>query len=98
MFISPGDEVYMGQVVGENSRSEDIRVNVCKEKKLSNMRSKGDGPQGHFNTPKKMSLEEALEYIDDTELVEVTPKNIRVRKIILDPVEARRQSKLLKSQ
>jgi GTP-binding protein len=96
LFVGANEEVYRGEVVGQNSREEDIDVNVCKEKKLSNMRSKGDGPQGHFNTPKKMSLEEALEYIDDTELVEVTPKNIRVRKIILDPVEARRQAKLIK--
>lgn len=96
LFVGANESVYRGEVVGQNSREEDIDVNVCKEKKLSNMRSKGDGPQGHFNTPKKMSLEEALEYIDDTELVEVTPKNIRVRKIILDPVEARRQAKLLK--
>lgn len=96
MFVGPNENVYKGEVVGVNSREDDIDVNVCKEKKLSNMRSKGDGPQGHFNTPKKMSLEEALEYIDDSELVEVTPKNIRIRKIILDATEARRQAKLLK--
>lgn len=96
MFVGPNENVYKGEVVGQNSREEDIEVNVCKEKKLSNMRSKGDGPQGHFNTPKKMGLEEALEYIDDSELVEITPKNIRIRKIILDIIEARRQSKLLK--
>ncbi len=96
LFVGPNENVYKGEVVGQNAREEDIDVNVCKEKKLSNMRSKGDGPQGHFNTPRKMSLEEALEYIDDTELVEVTPKNIRVRKTILDSVEARRQAKLLK--
>ncbi len=96
MFVGPNENVYKGEVVGQNSREEDIDVNVCKEKKLSNMRSKGDGPQGHFNSPKKMSLEEALEYIDDSELVEITPKNIRIRKIILDAVEARRQAKLLK--
>lgn len=96
MFVGPNENVYKGQVVGQNSREEDIEVNVCKEKKLSNMRSKGDGPQGHFNTPKQLSLEEALEYIDDSELVEVTPKSIRIRKIILNPVEARRQAKLLK--
>ena len=96
IFVGPNENVYKGEVVGQNSREEDIDVNVCKEKKLSNMRSKGDGPQGHFNSPKKMSLEEALEYIDDSELVEITPKNIRIRKIILDAVEARRQTKLLK--
>ncbi len=93
LFIGPGEEVYKGEVVGQNSREGDIEINVCKEKKLSNMRSKGDGGMEHFNTPKKMSLEEALEYIDDTELVEITPKSIRVRKIILDQVEARRKKK-----
>jgi len=96
LFVGPGEEVYKGEVVGQNSREEDIEINVCKEKKLSNMRSKGDGGMEHFNAPVKMTLEEALEYIDDSELVEVTPKNIRVRKIILDPVMARKQSKLLK--
>src|SRR5260221_1039809 len=96
LFIGPGEEVYRGEVVGQNSREDDIEVNVCKEKKLSNMRSKGDGGADHFKAPKKMSLEEALEYIDDSELVEITPKNIRVRKIILDPVAARKQAKLLK--
>jgi GTP-binding protein len=96
LFVGPGEEVYKGEVVGQNSREEDIEINVCKEKKLSNMRSKGDGGMEHFNTPKKMSLEEALEYIDDSELVEITPKNVRVRKIILDSVAARKQAKLLK--
>ncbi len=96
LFVGPGEEVYKGEVVGQNSREGDIDVNVCKEKKLSNMRSKGDGGMEHFNTPKKMSLEEALEYIDDEELVEITPKSIRVRKVILDAVEARRQSKGIK--
>lgn len=94
MFVGPGVSVYKGQVVGQNSRSEDIHVNVCREKQLSNMRSKGEGSSEHFDTPKTMSLEDALEYIDDSELVEVTPKNIRIRKIILDEVEAKR----LKSQ
>ncbi len=96
LFVGPNENVYRGEVVGQNSREEDIEINVCKEKKLSNMRSKGDGGMDHFNTPVKFSLEEALEYIDDSELVEITPKNVRIRKIILDPVEARRQSKLLK--
>ncbi|HEX6977363.1 MAG TPA: translational GTPase TypA [Patescibacteria group bacterium] len=96
LFVGPGEEVYKGEVVGQNSREGDIDVNVCKEKKLSNMRSKGDGGMDHFNTPKKMSLEEALEYIDDEELVEITPKNIRVRKVILDAVEARRIKKGIK--
>ncbi|QQG47376.1 MAG: translational GTPase TypA [Candidatus Woesebacteria bacterium] len=97
LFVGPAYDVYKGEVVGQNSRGGDMSVNVCKEKKLSNMRSKGDGAQEHFNTPKVMSLEEAIEYIDDTELVEVTPKNIRIRKIILDETEARRARKLGKS-
>lgn len=93
-FIGPATKVYKGQVVGQNARAGDMRVNVCKEKKLSNMRSKGDGSMEHFNTPKVMGLEDALEYIDDTELVEITPKSIRIRKIILDEVEARKAAKM----
>jgi GTP-binding protein len=83
LFFGPGIMVYEGQVVGQNSRSEDIRVNVCKTKQLSNMRSKGEGVSVHFNLPKTMGLEDALEYIGDDELVEITPKNIRIRKIYL---------------
>ena len=98
MFVGAGEKVYKGQVVGRNSRLEDINVNVCKEKKLSNMRSKGDGPTDHFNTRYKMSLEESLEYIDDTELVEVTPKTIRIRKEILDEKEYKKQKQLNKAK
>jgi GTP-binding protein len=90
LFIGPGVDVYKGQVVGKNSRIEDMRVNVCKAKQLSNMRSKGDGTMEHFNTPKTMNLEDALEYVAEDELVEVTPQNIRIRKKILDEAEARR--------
>lgn len=90
LFIGPGIQVYKGQVVGQNSRTEDMTVNVCKAKALSNMRSKGDGGMEHFNTPKEMNLEEALEYVSDDELVEVTPKSVRIRKKILDEVLARR--------
>ncbi len=90
LFIEPAVEVYKGQVIGENSRSEDISVNVCKTKHLTNMRSKGEGVNVHVKAPKVMDLEDALEYIADDELVEITPKNIRIRKIILDEVEARR--------
>ena len=96
LFVGPAVKVYKGQVVGQHSRYGDLRVNVCKEKQLSNMRSKGDGGAEHFNTPKIMGLEDALEYIDDTELVEVTPKSIRIRKAILDEIEARKQAKLTK--
>ena len=91
LFIGPAVKVYKGQIVGQNSRAGDMVVNVRKEKQLSNMRSKGDGSAEHFNTPKIMGLDDALEYIDDTELVEVTPKSIRLRKIILDEREERRK-------
>ncbi|PJE58286.1 MAG: translational GTPase TypA [Candidatus Portnoybacteria bacterium CG10_big_fil_rev_8_21_14_0_10_36_7] len=93
MFLQPGIPVYVGQVVGQNSRSEDIRVNVCKAKELSNMRSKGEGSDAHFNVPKNMGLEEALEYIGDDEYVEITPKNIRIRKVYLDEIAAKRAAK-----
>lgn len=95
-FIGPAEKVYKGQVIGQCNRSGDLRVNACKEKKLSNMRSKGDGTMEHFNAPRRMGLDDALEYIDDTELVEVTPKSVRIRKIILDETEARKAAKLAK--
>ncbi|QQG43394.1 MAG: translational GTPase TypA [Candidatus Daviesbacteria bacterium] len=82
LFIGPGVPVYKGEVIGQNSRRDDIAINICKEKQQTNHRSSGEGVSEHFNTPKQMGLEEALEYIDDSELVEVTPKNIRIRKII----------------
>lgn len=94
LFVGPAVKVYKGQVVGQSSRAGDMSVNVCKEKQLSNMRSKGDGSAEHFNTPKEMLLDDALEYIDDTELVEVTPKTIRIRKIVLDEAEARRKKSM----
>lgn len=90
LFIGPGVQVYKGQVVGENARSDDLTVNVTKAKALSNMRSKGDGGMEHFNVPRAMDLEDSLEFVNDDELVEVTPKNIRIRKKILDEVLARR--------
>jgi GTP-binding protein len=93
LFIGPAVKVYEGQVVGQNARSGDIRVNVCKAKELSNMRSKGDGSAEHFNAPKEMNLEAALEYIGDDELVEVTPKSTRIRKIHLDEITAKRMAR-----
>lgn len=93
LFFAQSAEVYKGQVVGQNARRGDIRVNICKEKQLSNMRSKGDGSAEHFNTPRTMGLEDALEYIGDDELVEITPKNIRIRKMILDENEQKRKEK-----
>jgi len=93
LFFSPGANVYKGQVIGQNSRSEDMWVNACKEKQLSNMRSKGDGAMEHFNIPRFVSLDDALEYIDQSELVEVTPQSIRIRKIVLDENEEKRRKK-----
>ena len=93
LFIGEGVEVYKGQVVGQNSRVGDLSVNVCKEKQLSNMRSKGDGVTRHLNTPKIMDLDAALDYIDNNELVDVTPKAVRIRKMVLDVAEAKRQAK-----
>lgn len=91
LFIGPGIPIYKGQVIGQNPRPEDLRVNVCKTKQLTNNRSKGEGVSEGFKTPREMGLEDALEYIADDELVEVTPKNIRIRKRILDEVEERRK-------
>jgi len=93
LFYGPASNVYKCQVVGQNARKEDIWVNVCKEKQLSNMRSKGDGGMEHFNVPRIMTLDDALEYIDDSELVEVTPKSVRIRKIALTELESKRSKK-----
>lgn len=90
LFIGPEVNVYKGEVIGMNSRNDDIWVNACKTKHLTNHRSKGDGVTEYFKTPKVMDLEDAIEFISDDELVEVTPKNIRIRKTVLDEVEARR--------
>jgi len=95
LFYGPGAKVYKGQVIGQNSRKEDIWINACKEKQLSNMRSRGDGTTEHFNVPKTLSLDDALEYIDGSELVEVTPKSVRVRKIALTELESKRSKKVL---
>jgi GTP-binding protein len=84
LFIGPGIKVYAGMVVGQNAKPEDLEVNVCKEKKLSNMRSKGDGASAQVDVPRMMTLEDALQYIGDDETVEITPKSIRIRKAILD--------------
>lgn len=91
LFIGPGEDIYKGQVIGENLRNDDLSINPCKTKQLTNMRSKGEGVSIYIKTPRKMGLEDALEYIADDELVEVTPKSIRIRKAILDEAEARRR-------
>lgn len=84
-FIEPGTEVYIGMIVGENSRENDMNINVCKNKKLTNVRAAGSDEALSLIPPRKLSLEDALEYIGDDELVEITPKTIRIRKKILDP-------------
>ena len=93
LFIGPTVSVYEGMVVGENSRDGDIEVNVCRTKQLSNMRSKGDGVAEHFDTPRIMDLEDAIGYIKDDELVEVTPLNIRIRKRLLAAIDRKRQQR-----
>ena len=84
-FIEPGIRVYKGMIVGENARDEDIIVNVCKTKQLTNMRASGADEAIRLEPPKIHSLEQAIEWIADDELVEVTPKAIRLRKRLLDP-------------
>jgi GTP-binding protein len=84
-FIKPATEVYVGMVVGENNRDNDLNVNVCKNKKLTNVRSSGADDALNLTPPRKLTLEDALEYIGEDELVEITPKNIRLRKKILEP-------------
>jgi GTP-binding protein len=84
LFINPGTKVYEGMVVGESSRSEDIVVNVCKKKHVTNMRASGSDDALRLTPPREMSLEQSLEFISDDELVEVTPKKIRIRKKILN--------------
>lgn len=83
LFIGPGVEVYQGMVVGKNAKDMDLVVNVCREKQLSNMRAKSDGGMEFLDVARTMSLEDSLEYISDDEIVEVTPKSIRIRKIDL---------------
>ncbi len=90
LFVGPGDEIYEGMVVGENSRPDDITVNPCKEKHLTNMRSQGDGKGLVLAPPRKLSLERALEYIAPDEYVEVTPKSLRLRKKFLSATQRKR--------
>ncbi|MDD5508461.1 MAG: translational GTPase TypA [Bacteroidales bacterium] len=92
-FIEPNDEVYAGQVIGENTRYNDIVVNVVKTKKLTNMRASGADDKAMIIPATRFTLEEAMEYINDDEYVEVTPKSIRLRKIILDETERKHSKK-----
>ncbi len=92
-FVSPQEEVYAGQVVGEHCKEGDLSVNVTKSKKLTNMRASGSDDKARITPPIIFSLEEALEYIKEDEYVELTPKSIRLRKIVLDENERKRLSK-----
>ena len=85
LFIGPGEKVYSGMVIGQNGKAEDIELNVCRMKHLTNTRSSGADEALRLTSPKILSLEEALDFIDTDELLEVTPENLRIRKKILDP-------------
>ena len=91
-FIEPGVDIYEGQVVGEHTRERDLNINICKTKKLTNMRASGSDDKVMLPPPIVFSLEEALEYIQEDELVEVTPKSMRLRKIILNEIERKRKN------
>ena len=93
MFVSPTEPVYMGMIVGENARSDDMDVNVCKEKKLTNMRTTSSDENIKLETPRQITLELAMEFIQDDELIEVTPAAIRLRKRVLDPPQRKKAAK-----
>ena len=91
LFIEPGTPVYAGMVVGYSPKQEDIAVNVCKRKHVTNMRAAGSDEALRLETPRKFSLEECIEFIEPDELLEVTPKSLRIRKQILSHEERMRQ-------
>jgi GTP-binding protein len=93
LYLSPGDQVYAGMIVGENAREADLEVNVCKKKQLTNFRSSAADDAIRLAPPKIFSLEQAMEYIQEDELVEVTPTAIRMRKKILDRNQRSRETK-----
>ena len=93
LMINPGDKVYEGMIVGEHSRGNDLEVNVLKAKQLTNIRAAGKDDAIKLTTPMQMTLEKALSYITDEEVVEVTPKSIRLRKTLLCPHERKKASR-----
>ena len=95
MMVGPGTDVYQGMIVGENSRQGDMDVNICREKKLTNMRASSSDETVKLTPHRELSLEHALEFIASDECVEVTPKNIRLRKVWLDPQDRHRAAKRL---
>ena len=92
LFVGAGEKVYSGMVVGQNGKAEDVEVNVCRTKKLTNTRASGSDDSLKLSPPRILSLEQALEFIDTDELLEITPENIRIRKKILDPTMRKRQA------
>ena len=90
MFVNPGEKVYQGMIIGEHSRESDLEVNPIKEKKLTNIRAAGKDDAMLLIPPRKMSLEQAIAYVEDDEYVEVTPSAVRLRKRYLDPNERKR--------
>ena len=97
LFVNPGDRVYAGMVVGQNAKTDDIEVNVCKKKQLTNTRASGSDDALKLSPPRIMSLEQCMEFIDTDELLEVTPKSLRIRKRILDPTQRKRDAMRKKS-
>jgi GTP-binding protein len=89
-FVEAGDEIYMGQIIGENNRGDDLVVNITKEKKLTNMRASGSDEKTRIAPKINMSLEECMEYIQGDEYVEITPQSLRLRKIHLDENDRKR--------
>lgn len=98
MFVGVGEDVYDGMVIGENAKTGDLDVNPCKSKRLTNMRSTGAEEKVNLTTPRRMNVEELISYMNDDELLEVTPKSVRLRKRILDSGERARFNKAHKPQ
>ena len=93
LFISPGEKVYSGMIIGQNGKAEDVEVNVCKTKHLSNTRSSGSDDALKLSPPRVLSLEQAIDFIETDELLEITPKTLRIRKKIIDPLARKRASR-----
>src|SRR5690606_1499420 len=93
LFISPGEKLYEGMIIGENAKPQDLEVNPLKSKQLTNLRSTGKDDAVRLTPPRRMTLEQAIAYIQDDELVEVTPKSIRLRKRYLDPNERKKAAR-----
>jgi len=93
LFVAPQEKLYEGMVIGENAKPDDLEVNPMKAKQLTNIRSSGKDDAIRLTPPKIMTLEQAIAYIDDDEMVEVTPQSIRLRKVHLDPHERKRASR-----